>query len=213
MFKNITPVVLRLIIINVIVFIFLNLAPYVMPEDQEVYRYFLLFKSNLIFHKGEPSYFLPIQVVTSFFSHISILHIVFNMWALINFGSVIEMVFGPKRFLAFYLFCGTVGSLLVTLFDPTTNPVLGASGAIFGLITAFGIYFPTQKLTFFILIPVTLTARNWVLAFGGFSLLMVILDFVNPSEHIGGGISHFGHLAGMVAAFIFFYSGIGRYVK
>lgn len=215
MLNHITPIVSRLVIANILVFIILGFGGGFMSSDlyKEVAHYFILSKSNLIFNRGMQSDFLPIQVVTSFFAHKTILHIVFNMWALINFGSVIETVFGAKRFLAFYLFCGVVGCILVALFDPTPNPVLGASGAIFGLMTAFGIYFPTNKLTFFVPIPITLTAKNWVYAFGGFSLLMVILDFVNPDAHYGGNISHFGHLAGMVAAFIFFYSGLDSKIR
>lgn len=215
MLNNITPIVLRLLILNILVFLVLAGGPFFMTAStyNEIAQYFILFKTNLFFNKEEASYFLPIQIVTHFFAHKTILHIVFNMWALISFGSVIEMVFGPKRFLAFYLFCGVVSGLLVTLFDPTPNPVLGASGAILGLMTAFGIYFPEQKLTFFVPIPITLSARNWIYALGGFSLLMVILDFTNPTKHYGGNISHFGHLAGMVAAFIFFYTGIGNKIK
>ncbi len=215
MFNNITPIVSRLVIANIVVFIILGLGEsFISPNlYNEVSHYFILSKSNLIFNTNMASDFLPVQIVTCFFAHKTILHLVFNMWALVNFGSVIESVFGAKRFLAFYLFCGVVGSILVALFDPTPNPVLGASGAIFGLMTAFGIYFPTNKLTFFVPIPITLTAKNWVYAFGGFSLFMVILDFTNPGPHYGGNISHFGHLAGMVAAFIFFYSGLDKKVR
>lgn len=215
MLNHITPIVSRLLIANILVFIILGFGQSFMSPElyDEVSNYFILSKSHLIFNKEMASDFLPIQIVTSFFAHKTILHIVFNMWALINFGAVIETVFGAKRFLAFYLFCGVVGSILVTLFDPTPNPVLGASGAIFGLMTAFGIYFPTNKMTFFVPIPITLTAKNWVYAFGGFSLLMVILDFIFPAKHYGGNISHFGHLAGMVAAFIFFYSGLDKKIR
>ncbi len=211
MLNNITPIVLRLVIANVLVFLVLALGENFIDADMynNISHYLILFKSNLIIHRNIPDYFLPIQVVTSFFAHKTLLHIVFNMWALINFGAIIERVFGAKRFLTFYLFCGVVGSTLVALFDPTPNPVLGASGAIFGLMTAFGIYFPEQKMTFFVPIPITLSARNWVYAFGGFSLLMVIWNFVSPEGYMGGNISHFGHLSGMVAALIFFYSGIG----
>lgn len=224
---KITPIVLRLLIANIAVFVILQISGMDTLNDE----YFVLHKTNLLGLRPVTTVdfvdyftvndvplvpanaFKPVQILTSFFNHGGLWHIFFNMWALVNFGSVIEMVFGPRRFLAFYLFCGLVGGLITALLDPSPIPVVGASGAIFGLMVAFAIFFPHNKLTFMVPIPLTFEARTWMMIFGGISTLFVILGFVRPENGITGGISHFGHLAGMIAALIFFYSGIGKRIS
>jgi membrane associated rhomboid family serine protease len=136
-----------------------------------------------------------VQIVTHFFSHTEIFHIVFNMMALISLGSGVEYVLGSKRFLEFYLFCGVLGGILITLFDPSPSPVLGASGAIFGVIVAFAVFFPREGLSIFFLPPIE--ARWVAIGIGVVSLGLVITG-------MGGSISHFGHLAGMIAALVYF---------
>ena len=132
-----------------------------------------------------------------------ILHILINMFVLIMFGPQMESIMGGKRFLNFYLFCGVVGGLLTAFIDPSPIPVLGASGAISGLILAFAMYFPRNKLLLFFFIP--MEARLMAQLFAAFSLVMIILDATGADLGRMGGISHFGHLAGMIAAVIFFY--------
>ncbi|MFN0201012.1 MAG: rhomboid family intramembrane serine protease, partial [Bacteroidia bacterium] len=82
-----------------------------------------------------------------------------------------------------------------------------ASGAIFGVLTAFAIYFPKEKLTFFMPIPLTFEAKTWITILGVMSAGLVAWGYIslNNGASITGGISHFGHLAGMVSALIFFY--------
>lgn len=213
---RITPIVLRLLILNIAVYVLLNmhvLDMFGLSSEQIYTQYFVLHKAEGIFPRAESFPFLPLQILTSFFTHGGLLHIFLNMWALINFGSIMEMVMGPRRFFAFYMFCGIVGGLITAFLDPDFHPVVGASGAIMGVMTAFGMYFPDQRLTFLIPIPITMSARNWMLTFGGISLLFVLMNAFHFGSSITGGISHFGHLAGMVAAVLFFYMGIGKYVK
>lgn len=195
MFDNLPPVVKNLVIINGIIFIFLFWVS-VEPNLQPVMQYFLLFKSDLILprHFGSDM-FMPLQIVTHFFSHQQIFHIVFNMMALVSLGSHVEYVFGSRRFLEFYLFCGIMGGIIIALFDPTDNPVLGASGAISGIIVAFAFFFPRERLSVFFLPPIE---SRWVATgIGVLSLIMVLTQ-------VGGSISHFGHLAGMLAALMYF---------
>ncbi|MBX7241896.1 MAG: rhomboid family intramembrane serine protease [Bacteroidia bacterium] len=215
---NITPIVLRIVIVNVIVFLFLDfgLLGLLGLENINVIKnqFFVLHKSSLIIHRTyDEGNFLPIQLVTAFFTHGGFFHIFFNMWVLISFGSIIEMVLGAKRFLAFYLFCGVLGSFFTALLDPSPIPVVGASGAIFGVMVAFAIFFPNQRITFFMPFPITMKSRIWMMTIGGLSSLLVVLDALGVAPGITGGISHFGHLAGMVSAIIFFYSGIHSSIK
>ncbi len=149
--------------------------------------------------------FKPLQIITHFFSHslTSLFHIIFNMFVLASFGPILEMVMGQKRFLVFYLFCGVIGGILISLLDPSVAPVVGASGAIFGVMVAFAMYFPKQKLSIMFL-PFGFEARWFVPAIGIISLVFVVLQYMGIEA--GGPISHFGHLAGMVAAVLFFYA-------
>ena len=148
--------------------------------------------------------FKPLQIITHFFSHslTSIFHILFNMMVLASFGPILETIMGPKRFLAFYLFCGVMGGVLISLLDPSLAPVVGASGAIFGVMVAFAMYFPKQKLSIMFL-PFGFEARWFVPAIGIMSAVFVILQYLGIDA--GGPISHFGHLAGMISAILFFY--------
>jgi membrane associated rhomboid family serine protease len=197
MFENLPPVVKNLVILNGIVFLFLFWASH--SHMAPVLTNFVLYKSDLILNRppfgDEVHSFRPVQIVTHFFSHTEIFHIVFNMMALISLGSGVEYVLGSKRFLEFYLFCGVLGGILITLFDPSPSPVLGASGAIFGVIVAFAVFFPREGLSIFFLPPIE--ARWVAIGIGVVSLGLVITG-------MGGSISHFGHLAGMIAALVYF---------
>jgi membrane associated rhomboid family serine protease len=202
---NITPVVLNLIIINVLVFIGLNVFREVLEQ------YCLLFKLDLIFDRpnfiteyGLPVGFKPVQLVTSFFSHQDLFHIFLNMFALVSFGPTLETVIGPKRFLIAYLVAGLGGTVLTAFFDPSDDPVLGASGAIAGMLVIFAAYFPQTKVGFMFL-PFRFTMRNFVIGFAALSAVLIIVGATTNNNV--GGISHFGHLAGMVAAFAYLHIG------
>lgn len=195
MLENLPPVIKNLVIINGIIFIFLFWVSS-QPNMISLMEYFLLFKSDILISRGGYSgLFQPLQIVTHFFSHQGIFHIAFNMMALVSLGTGVEYVFGSRRFLEFYLFCGVVGGLIIAFFDPSPSPVLGASGAISGVIVAFAFFFPNEKLSVFFLPPIE---SRWVaIAIGVISLLLVVFQ-------VGGQISHFGHLAGMIAALMYF---------
>ncbi|MEM7659910.1 MAG: rhomboid family intramembrane serine protease, partial [Bacteroidota bacterium] len=147
MLNRLTPIVKHLVLINVVVFLILNIAQMRFQEaifSNYFVAYSVLFKSNL-FH--------PVQIVTHFFAHIDPIHLIFNMFGLAMLGPAVEMVFGGKRFLRFYLFCGVVGGIFIYLFDPAPNPVLGASGAIFGVIAAFAYNYPENEISLFFMPP------------------------------------------------------------
>ncbi|NBV14696.1 MAG: rhomboid family intramembrane serine protease [Sphingobacteriia bacterium] len=194
MFTNLTPVVKNLVIINGIVFAFLFMINLTSLADLQYY--FLLFKNDWILPRpaGYAELFKPVQLVTHFFAHKEIFHILFNMMALISLGTGVEYIFGSKKFLEFYLFCGFVGGILITTLDPSSAPVLGASGAISGVIVAFAFFFPKERLSVFFLPPIE---ARWVAT--AIAALSAIFVFTGT----GGSISHFGHLAGMVAAAVY----------
>jgi membrane associated rhomboid family serine protease len=148
--------------------------------------------------------FQPVQVVTYFFSHSlgNFLHIIFNMLVLASLGPITESVLGGKRFLRFYLFCGLFAGLALAFLDPSPVPVVGASTAVSGILVAFAMFFPRQKLQFF-LIPIGFEARWFVLGIGVLSAVLTIVQVVSPS--MGGSVSHFGHLMGMIGAIVYFY--------
>lgn len=199
---QLTPIVKNLLILNVVIFIILQL-----PLGEMLFRYFILIKSDLIFPR--PNYgisFMPVQIVTYFFNHDpnSLFHILFNMLMLVSLGPILEMVMSSKKFFKFYLFCGVVGGLIIAFLDPSPNPVLGASVALSGVLVAFAFYFPHQRLSFF-LIPISFEARQFAIGFAVISAVLAVLNWQGMG--ILGGISHFGHLAGMIAGYIFFNMG------
>ncbi len=149
--------------------------------------------------------FKPIQVVTYFFSHDvqNFYHILFNMMALFFLGPSLEMVMGQKRFLRFYLFCGVFAGIALALFDPSLAPVLGASTAVSGVLIAFAMMFPRQKISLLFLPMFRFEVRWLALVAVGVSLFFSIAAFFDPGA--GGGVSHFGHLMGIVGAVLYFY--------
>jgi len=185
-----TPVVWNLLIINILVYLFLLVIE---GTDYEyLYQYFVLFKSDLIWPRPAGlDMFHPVQIVTSFFSHLEFFHLLMNMLALYMLGTAVEYVMGSKRFVEFYLFCGVFSGAAIALLDPSYQPVLGASGALFGVLLAFAFYMPNSQM---ILFPIPIPIKAWMLVLGlsALSLFMVIFS---PNA---GGISHFGHLAGIV---------------
>ena len=213
---RLTPIVQHLIIINVLVFFILTIANQGMLPlpASEIYPaeygksiltdYFSLWKSDLILNRPYTGLFKPIQILTSFFAHEEIFHILFNMLALASLGPPTEMVLRSKRFLRFYLFCGIVSGIALAFFDPSASPVLGASGAIFGVLTAFAIFYPTQRLSLFFLPPVE--ARKLVGIIAAVSFGLMLLQLTGRNIGFAGRLSHFGHLTGMGAAYLYFYA-------
>ena len=210
MLNRLTPIVKNLIIVNVAVYIIIH---FLLGGAQRSYDLegsaaeflllFRLFKLDLVIphNPSFEEYFQPVQIVTHFFNHGGLMHIFFNMFVLALIGPGVEMVLGSQRFLKFYLFCGVVGGLLITFLDPSPYPVVGASGAIYGVMVAFAMFFPREKFYLYFLFPIE--ARWFVIAIGAFSAVMVAMDYAGSS--VGGQVSHFGHLAGMVCAVTYFY--------
>lgn len=136
------------------------------------------------------------QLVTHAFLHGNLLHLLFNMAGLWFAGRIVERVLGTGRFLALYFFAAVLGGLFQIAFNNHAL-LLGASGAVFGVLTAFATLFPqAQVVALLFFIPVRLRAKTfgWVLA--GTSLLLLVTGFL-PF------IGHAAHLGGCVAGYLF----------
>jgi membrane associated rhomboid family serine protease len=184
---------------------------------------FLLLEPNsaadlFALHHYKSEFFKPYQIVTHMFMHASFGHLFFNMLALFMFGRMIETVWGPKRFLIFYLACGLAAAVAqmgnyVFDFWKIDNMSLnsddfiryqeilrsaytvGASGAIMGVFAAFAYLFPNTELMF-LPIPIPIKAKFAV-------AIMAAIDlFGGVYPTFGGNIAHFAHLGGLVMGFI-----------
>jgi membrane associated rhomboid family serine protease len=161
-----------------------------------MYEYLALFnyKSN---------YFHGWQMITHMFMHGSFTHLLFNMFGLYMFGSRLEQMWGAKRYINFYLITGLGAALLHTLvqnYEITqglvniNQPTVGASGALFGILVAFAMYWPNTQL-FLMFIPVPIKAKWAVIGYAAFELFAGISGFQ-------AGVAHFAHLGGALFGFI-----------
>ena len=144
------------------------------------------------------------QVVTYAFLHGDVMHLFFNMLLLVFIGSELELVWGSKQFLKFYLFC-TISSGLVYLTLQAVflkgygmnSPLIGASGGIYGLLMAFGLLFGERIMLFMMLFPIK--AKHFVVILGIFELMT---SFYSS----GRGVGSMAHLAGMGAGFTYLWA-------
>lgn len=181
-FQRTTPVVLNLIIINALVFFIQMMFD---GQDEKITRVIALFPY-------QTEYFKPYQLVTHMFAHGGFFHLFFNMFVLWMFGTMLEKIWGPKRFFIFYFACGLAAGVAHLLLE--NSPAVGASGAIMGLFAAFAYLFPNTELIIFP-IPVPVKAKYAVAIMAAFDLF----GGVYPS---GSNIAHFAHLGGLVMGFI-----------
>ncbi len=139
------------------------------------------------------------QLATYLFLHspTDVWHIVFNMLTLWMFGAPIEETWGTRRFLHFYFLCGVGAGVCVVLVNAALGnlyqPTIGASGAIFGLLLAFGMMFPNQTVLFSFLFPIK--AKYMVMIFG-------VIAFIS-SFNTGSPVSNLAHLGGMIFGFFY----------
>ncbi|MDY6935501.1 MAG: rhomboid family intramembrane serine protease [Spirochaetota bacterium] len=152
------------------------------------------------------------QIVSYMFLHstVSFVHIFFNMYALLIFGVPIEQEWGSRRLLFYYFFCGIGAGMTIFIINSISQgigyyiPTIGASGAVFGLLLAFGILFPNAEILLFFVLPVK--AKYLVIIFGGLELFF---EFSGGQ----GTISHIGHLGGLLAGLIYFFTQKRRGIK
>ena len=141
--------------------------------------------------------FLPWQVVSYAFLHGSFIHLFFNMLGLWMFGSDLERLWGPKRFLQLYIasiLTAAAAQLLVAALTGAIYPTVGASGGLFGLLLAFGMMFP-NRIIMPLFPPIPMKAKVFVAVFGALELMFGVTGTMP-------GVAHFAHLGGMLGAFL-----------
>ena len=196
-FSFFPPVIKNLLIINVIVFLVTTLAQQVAIDNMHIVTWRdIIFRWFALNPLGEGNNFQVWQLITYQFLHGGFSHILFNMIGLWMFGIEIEHIWGSRKFLYFYLLCGVVAGLfnlfLTPLLGELPAPTVGASGAIYGVLVAFGLFFPNRYIFLYFFIPVK---AKYLIGF------FVILEFFMVNS--GGNVAHLAHLGGALAAFVF----------
>ncbi len=199
-FSFFPPVIKNLLIINVVVFflqqIFNNVSFGGVPGWYIINRYFALNPIIGFDRFGEPYNFQIWQLITYQFLHGSFGHIFYNMLMLWMFGMEIENIWGSRKFLMFYLISGIGAGLTQILLAPILTgalaPTIGASGAVFGVMIAFGMMFPNRYIFIYFLIPLK---AKYLIAF------LVLIELMS----VGGFsfVAHLAHVGGAVTAAIF----------
>lgn len=200
----IPPVIKNLVIINALMLLITYITGNFMYEKFSLFYF-------------ESPLFKPYQLITHMFMHGGFIHLFFNMYSLVIFGMALEQVWGSKRFFLYYMITGLGAALLHSLvlyIDASslaaaadagnvaamqklellyTTPTVGASGAVYGVLLAYGMLFPNNVLQL-IFPPVALKAKWFVLIFGAIELYLGI-------SNTGGNVAHFAHLGGMIFGF------------
>ena len=226
LFRNMSPVVKNLLILNVLFFV----AQFALPGIMK----------SLELYPASSDAFEPWQLATHFFMHStdSLMHIFFNMFALVIFGVQLEQVWGPKKFLIYYIATALGAAFLHLLINylrletliaesPVeyfelvkdkgldlilskqnwenpilgglnsllNTPMLGASGAVFGLLAAYGFLFPNTEL-YLMFIPVPIKAKYFVMGYAAIELFSGISN--SPNDNV----AHFAHLGGALVGIV-----------
>lgn len=182
-FQQLPTVVKYILIVNVALFALNNFLPAL-----ELDRWLDLFPV------GNEN-FKPHQFITYMFMHGSLSHIFFNMLAVYMFGSILEGIWGSKRFLNFYILCGLGAAALQVIINQINQDfaiLLGASGSVFGLLVAFAIMFPNTELNIYFVIPIK--AKYFVVIYGLYEL------FASFNSH--DNIGHVAHIGGLITGVI-----------
>lgn len=176
-----TPWTLRLIIANAVVFLLQGLFPVVT-------RMFVLVPALVLRE--------PWTLVTYMFLHGGLMHLLFNMLVLFFFGPRLEMRLGARHFLGLYFAAGLTGGLLSLVFPVLFAPIqiLGASGATYGVLLGFAMFWPREQILIWGIVPVE---ARWLVAFG------TAISLFSGFGARGSGIAHFAHLGGFIGAFLY----------
>ena len=159
-----------------------------------------------LFALWPPGAFMPWQLISYSFIHGDPGHLFFNMFGLWMLGTQIELYWGTRRFLVFYLGC-VVGAAAAQLFvgwlSGQMYPTVGASGGVFGILLAFGMMFPDRKLLL-LFFPVPIKAKYFVVGYGLLELWLGVFGMQT-------GVAHFAHLGGMLVGFLMIQHWRGRW--
>jgi len=202
------PVIKNLLIINILVFI----------AQETIGKRSGVVENLFALHDIHSEYFKPHQLFTYMFLHGGFDHLLFNMLAVWMFGATLENHWGSKRFLIYYVLCGIGAGLLhlgvlyfemdrfaanIKFYSPEDQalitqminaPTLGASGAIFGCLAAFGYLFPNSLIYIYFLFPIK--AKWFVIIYGAIELALAVRNSA------GDNVAHFAHLGGAITGII-----------
>src|SRR4030042_7177118 len=182
----ISPAVKNLLFANIAVFLLQFLAP---ALNETMVRLFGLIPLLAFNH-----YFIW-QFVTYMFLHGGFIHIFFNMFALWMFGVGLEEIWRTKEFLKYYFSTGIAAGLCTALFSwGSIIPTIGASGAIYGILAAYALFFPDRYVYMYFLFPIKMKYL---------SLILGALEFFSAYNQAQTGIAHAAHLGGMVVGFFY----------
>lgn len=210
---RISDVVKHLLIINILMYFGTlallgdpNIGSGALMNEPEGYRVTDWARYMFAMFYPTSEYFQPYQIITHMFMHGDVMHLFFNMFALFMFGPPLEITWGPKRFLFFYLATG-LGAMLLYLFvkyleltyfgdsisaNAINIPMLGASGAVFGILAGYGLMFPNSVIQL-IFPPIPLKAKYFVAIYAGVELFSGLSSFARVTN---GGVAHFAHVGG-----------------
>jgi rhomboid family protein len=191
-FSFFPPVIKWLLITNAAVFLVTKLSESYtfegVPLIAVITRYFALYPLG--------DGFLPWQLITYQFMHANLMHLIFNMFfGLWMFGMEIEHIWGSRKFLFFYLMCGVVAGISQLVLAPILDHpsiVIGASGAVYGVLVAFGMMFPDRYIFLYFLIPIKV--KYFIVGI----ILLGLFAIGTPSD-----IANLAHLGGALAGFIY----------
>lgn len=194
------PVTTALIVANIAVFFLQQVAP-------SLQFLFALWPLGTAQVSGGQANFQPWQLVSYGFLHADLFHLAFNMYGVYMFGSALELVVGARRYLSYYFVCVIAAALVQLLFARLSGgfyPTVGASGGVFGLLLAYAVYFPRNKLMLLFL-PMPIPARVFVLIYATLELFLGVTGTQS-------GVAHFAHLGGLVggAVMLFYWRKFGR---
>lgn len=189
--SSIPPGVKWLLIVNTAIFVIYFFAERTVVGELMT-RAFALIPQSVV-----GSFFIW-QLATYMFLHGGIGHILFNMLALWFFGAPIERIWGTRRFMQFYFFCGIGAGLCVVfanyLFGNPAIPTIGCSGAIYGILMVCAVLFPDQPVLVAFLFPIKM--KYFVAIFGA-------IAFLNTFKSINSGVSDVAHLGGLIFGYLF----------
>ncbi len=182
-----TPAVKALLIANVAVFLFQAVARALVQVRIETT--FGLVPFEVVHH------LYVWQLATYMFLHGGFFHVGFNMLALWMFGTELESLWGTPKFLRFYFITGIGAAIMTTLVGPNSYTVtIGASGAIYGLLAAYGLLFPDRIILLYFVLPIR--AKYLVLILG-------LITFWSSISATGSGVAHVAHLGGMIFGWLY----------
>jgi len=180
---GLTPVIKKLMIIMGAVFLL-----------QMVVSQWINFYLGLVPILVWKKYFLW-QLFTYIFLHGGLSHLLFNLLALWMFGGELESYWGSRKFFQYFLFCGIGAGICTVAFSPYQFiPVIGASGAIYGILLAYGWLFPNRLIYIYFLFPIP--AKYMVIIYG-------LIELFSSMEGTGGGIAHLTHLGGLLFGLLY----------